>query len=53
MESNSLGSNHKGVVGILVSSGFGVFENKDANLWADFICLVSKTYPATKKGTSC
>ncbi|XP_027905499.1 GTP cyclohydrolase 1-like [Vigna unguiculata] len=40
MESNSLGSNHKGVMGILVSSGSGVFENKDANLWADFFGLL-------------
>ncbi|QCE04923.1 GTP cyclohydrolase I [Vigna unguiculata] len=41
MESYSLGSNHKGVVGILVSSGSGVFENKDANLWADFFGLLN------------
>ncbi|XP_027912745.1 GTP cyclohydrolase 1-like [Vigna unguiculata] len=40
MESYSLGSNHKGVMGILVSSGSGVFENKDANLWADFFGLL-------------
>ncbi|WVZ17772.1 hypothetical protein V8G54_010754 [Vigna mungo] len=41
MESNSLHSNHKGVLGILVSSGSGVFQNKDANLWADFFGLLN------------
>ncbi|KOM58350.1 hypothetical protein LR48_Vigan11g138400 [Vigna angularis] len=41
MESNSLHSNHKGVLGILVSSGSGVFQNKDANLWTDFFGLLN------------
>ncbi|KAK7304537.1 hypothetical protein VNO77_42418 [Canavalia gladiata] len=33
-------TNHKGWVEILVSSGFGVFENKDADLWGDFLGLL-------------
>jgi len=40
MESNSLDSNHKGVMGILVSAGSGAFENKDADMWDDFFGLL-------------
>ncbi|CAJ1949555.1 unnamed protein product [Sphenostylis stenocarpa] len=39
-ESNSFDSNHKGVVGILVSSGSGAFEDKDADMWGDFFGLI-------------
>ncbi|XP_020206405.1 GTP cyclohydrolase 1 [Cajanus cajan] len=33
-------SNHKGLVETLVSSGSGVFQNKDADMWADFFGLL-------------
>ncbi|MCI37846.1 GTP cyclohydrolase I, partial [Trifolium medium] len=33
-------SNHQGLVKILVSSGSGVFENKNADEWADFFSLL-------------
>lgn len=35
-----LDSNHQGWVELLVSSGSGVFENENANLWADFLNLL-------------
>ncbi|KAB2597061.1 hypothetical protein D8674_039856 [Pyrus ussuriensis x Pyrus communis] len=40
LESVFLDSNHQGWVELLVSSGSGVFENENANLWADFWSLL-------------
>lgn len=40
IESVLLDSKHRGWVKILVSSGSGVFENKTADLWADFFNLL-------------
>ncbi|KAK7395424.1 hypothetical protein VNO78_15982 [Psophocarpus tetragonolobus] len=40
IESVFLDSNHQGWVKILVSSGSGVFENKNADAWADFFSLL-------------
>ncbi|XP_061341083.1 GTP cyclohydrolase 1-like [Gastrolobium bilobum] len=40
IESIFLESNQQGWMKILVSSGSGVFENKSADLWADFFCLL-------------
>ncbi|TKY68673.1 GTP cyclohydrolase 1 [Spatholobus suberectus] len=39
-ESNFLDSKHEGLVEILVSSGSGGFENKDADMWGDFFGLL-------------
>ncbi|CAJ1949557.1 unnamed protein product [Sphenostylis stenocarpa] len=39
-ESNLIDPNHKEVVGVLVSSGSGAFENKDADMWDDFFGLL-------------
>ncbi|ESW12671.1 hypothetical protein PHAVU_008G132600 [Phaseolus vulgaris] len=40
IESVFLDSNHKGWVKILVSSGSGDFENKNADVWNDFFSLL-------------
>ncbi|KAK7304536.1 hypothetical protein VNO77_42417 [Canavalia gladiata] len=40
IESIFLESNQQGWVKKLVSSGSGVFENKNADVWADFFCLL-------------
>ncbi|TKY66180.1 GTP cyclohydrolase 1 [Spatholobus suberectus] len=40
IESVFLDSNHQGWAKILVSSGSGVFENKNADVWADFFNLL-------------
>ncbi|CAI8584019.1 unnamed protein product [Vicia faba] len=40
IESIFLDSNHQGLVKILVSAGSGVFENKNADEWADFFNLL-------------
>ena len=40
IESVFLDSNYQGWVKILVSSGSGVFENKNADVWADFFGLL-------------
>ncbi|KAJ1427933.1 GTP cyclohydrolase I domain [Sesbania bispinosa] len=40
IESIFLESNQQGWVKLLVSSGSGVFENKNADVWADFIWLL-------------
>ncbi|KAK7293148.1 hypothetical protein RJT34_16009 [Clitoria ternatea] len=40
IESIFLESNHQAWVKILVSSGSGVFENKNADAWADFFSLL-------------
>ncbi|KAF7825846.1 GTP cyclohydrolase 1 [Senna tora] len=40
IESVFLDSNHQGWTKILVSSGSGVFENKSADIWADFFSLL-------------
>lgn len=40
IESVFLDTNHQGWVKILVSSGTGVFENKNADEWADFFSLL-------------
>ncbi|XP_027337092.1 GTP cyclohydrolase 1-like [Abrus precatorius] len=39
-ESSILDSSHKGWVETLVSSGSGVFENKDSDMWGDFFGLL-------------
>lgn len=40
IESIFLDSNHQGLVKILISAGSGVFENKNADEWADFFNLL-------------
>lgn len=40
IESAFLDSNYQGWVKILVSSGSGVFENKNTDVWADFFSLL-------------
>ncbi|XP_021907365.1 GTP cyclohydrolase 1 [Carica papaya] len=40
IESVFLDSNHHGWVKVLVSSGSGVFEEKNANIWDDFLSLL-------------
>ncbi|PNX93273.1 GTP cyclohydrolase I, partial [Trifolium pratense] len=40
IESVFLDSNHQGLVKIVVSAGSGVFENKNADEWADFFSLL-------------
>lgn len=41
IESALLDPNHQGWAKILVSSGSGVFENKNADVWADFFGLLN------------
>lgn len=40
LESAFLDSNHQGWVKVLVSSGSGVFENDNAEMWGDFLSLL-------------
>ncbi|KAJ9176620.1 hypothetical protein P3X46_011911 [Hevea brasiliensis] len=40
LESLLLDSNHQGWVKVLVRSGSGVFENKNADIWSDFLSLL-------------
>ncbi|KAF2292554.1 hypothetical protein GH714_025509 [Hevea brasiliensis] len=40
LESLLLDSNHQGWVKALVQSGYGVFENKNADIWCDFLSLL-------------